>query len=109
MKITDKTAAHLDTSSHRAVDPAKETAAVAPVTGTTSRSGADGQGTRLTLSSDLEVVGRIAEAARETPEIRQDVVDQVRAEIESGTLEGDLDLLAARLLQDLGGPPGGGE
>ena len=57
----------------------------------------------MTLSGDVGDVERLSSAAQETPEVRPEVVEQVKQELANGDLD-DLDpeLLAARLLQDMG-------
>jgi negative regulator of flagellin synthesis FlgM len=47
---------------------------------------------------------RLAEQVRDMPEIRQDVVDRIRAQIASGTYETSdkLDLAVERLLDEIG-------
>lgn len=109
MKVTDKAAPNLTAGAKRPVDQANETSGVDPIRTSASRSEAQATGSRVTLSTELEEVGQIAEQAKTTPEVRQDLVDKIRAELDAGEMEIDLDLLAGRMLQDLTGIPGSEE
>ena len=53
---------------------------------------------------DISVEASMVSRARELPEIRQDVVNRVKAEIESGTYETDekLDIALGRMLDEFG-------
>jgi anti-sigma28 factor (negative regulator of flagellin synthesis) len=106
MKITNHDVSKVTTGANSPVDKAKDAAPIESIRPVSSGAEDKATGARLTLSGDLEEVGRIADAARETPEIRQDLVEKVKAELASGELDADYDLLAARILQDLGWPSG---
>jgi len=58
------------------------------------------------ISDELEIsdVARLTELAREVPEIRQDRVASIRAQIAEGTYETDakLDVAIERLLDEIG-------
>ena len=58
------------------------------------------------INDELEIsdVARLTEQAREVPEIRQDKVDSIRAEIAKGTYDTDakLDVAIERLLDEIG-------
>lgn len=56
--------------------------------------------------NESEEAAKIAAAAREAAEIRKDLVEKIKAELLSGEIEGDLDLLTAQMLQELGLVPG---
>jgi len=103
MKVNDNSAANKPTRAGSAIDPAREPNAGAPVrkSSPTGHTAVEGGGT-VTMSSDVEEVERISVAAQGTPEVRPEVVEQIKAELASGELDVDADLLAARLLQDMG-------
>ena len=109
MKITDHNIAKVPTGANSPVDKAKDAAPTESIRPVSPGADDKAAGARLTLSSELDEVGRIAKAAAETPEIRQDLVDKVKAELADGGLDADLDLLAARVLQDLGWPTDSGD
>ncbi len=98
MKVNDNSAANKPT---RAGQARQANAGAATQKVKTTAGGAT-EGSTVTMSSDVDDVNRISAAAQETPEVRPEVVEQIKAEIASGTLDADPDLLAARLLQDMG-------
>ena len=98
MKVNDNSAANKPTRAGQA----RQANAGTGTGKVKSTAGSASEGSNVTMSSDVDDVGRISAAAQETPEVRPEVVEQIKAELESGTLDADPDLLAARLLQDMG-------
>ena len=58
------------------------------------------------IQDELEIsdTARLVEQAKQVPEVRQDRIDQIRAEIADGTYETDekLDIAMGRLLDEIG-------
>jgi len=102
MKVNDNSAANKPSRAGTTVESAKGAAAGAPARKTSTASGSAPGGATVTMSSDVDDVSRISAAAQETPEIRPEVVEQIKEELESGKLDTNPELLAARLLQDMG-------
>ena len=102
MKVNDNSAANKPTRAGTVIDPAREANAGAPVRKSSPTGHTATEGGTVTMSSDVEEVERISVAAQGTPEVRPEVVEQIKAELASGELDVDADLLAARLLQDMG-------
>jgi len=102
MKVNDKSAMNVQIATAGPVDAAKEAQEVQKVRPLSAGSAGEARATTVTLSDELEEVARIAEAARDTPEVRMDLIEKIRAELQSGEIDGDLDVLAAQLLQELG-------
>ena len=98
MKVNDNSAANKPTRAGQA----REANAGAPAHKVKSTAGSATEGSTVTLSSDVDDVSRISAAAQEIPEVRPEVVEQIKQELASGQLDADPDLLAARLLQDMG-------
>ncbi len=98
MKVNDNSAANKPTRAGQA----RQANAGASTGKVKSTAGAATEGSTVSMSSDVDDIGRISAAAQETPEVRPEVVEQIKAELESGQLDADPDLLAARLLQDMG-------
>ncbi len=55
----------------------------------------------VSLSHEVEEVQEIVKAAKATPDLRQDVVDQAKADIDSGAMAADPQELAALIARDL--------
>lgn len=108
MKVTNNDIAKVTTGANTPVDKAKDAAPTESIRPVSAGAEDKATGAKLTLSNDLEEVGRIALAAREAPEIREGLVEEVKAELAKGELDTDFDLLAARILQDLGWPTDSG-
>ena len=102
MKVNDNSAANKPTRAGTMVESTKGAAAGAPARKASTAAGGASGGSTVTMSSDVDDVGRISAAAQGTPEIRPEVVEQIKEELESGKLDADPDLLAARILQDMG-------
>lgn len=53
---------------------------------------------------DISDAARLVDQAKQVPEVRQDRIDQIRAEIAAGTYETDekLDIAVGRLLDEIG-------
>ncbi len=101
MKVNDNSAAN---KPNRVGTPATRGADAGASVRKSGKAGeAASGGSTVTLSGDVGDVERLSSAAQETPEVRPEVVEQVKQELANGDLD-DLDpeLLAARLLQDMG-------
>jgi len=55
----------------------------------------------LSLSGDAKAIQRALQAIKDTPDVRQDVVQQLRGDIEAGRYEVNAEALAGRLLSFL--------
>lgn len=55
--------------------------------------------TEVQLSDEAQVLQRLMQAVRNTPDVRQDVVDQARQKIQSGEYKVDVEALAEQLIQ----------
>src|SRR5262245_35398432 len=62
---------------------------------------AESRGDRVQLSDDARLADNAVRAASSAPEVRQDVVDRVRAKLESGELGKDLFRLADKMIDNL--------
>jgi flagellar biosynthesis anti-sigma factor FlgM len=62
---------------------------------------AEGRSDRVELSADARLADSAVRAATRAPEIRQDVVERVRAELEAGELGKDLFRLADKMIDNL--------
>jgi flagellar biosynthesis anti-sigma factor FlgM len=58
-------------------------------------------GDRIALSSDVHLLGTALQAAAQAPDIRQDVVERMRRELEAGTVGNDMTALADRMISHL--------
>ncbi len=66
--------------------------------GQAAASSSTGGGDQVRLSHDVQAVQAAASAAQQAPEIRQDVVDRMRALLDAGQVGSDLGKLADALL-----------
>ena len=55
--------------------------------------------TEVQLSDEAQVLQRLMQAVNNTPDVRQDVVDQARQKIQSGEYKVDVEALAEQLVQ----------
>jgi negative regulator of flagellin synthesis FlgM len=53
---------------------------------------------QVSLSEDAAVLQRVLEAVKDMPDVRDDLVQAIRAQLEAGTYEVDAEALAERLL-----------
>jgi flagellar biosynthesis anti-sigma factor FlgM len=72
------------------------------VKGGVSWNSAESQGVRATLSSDVSAVGALVTRAMQTPSVRQDRVDALRASVGSGSYSINADQIAASMLKEQG-------
>lgn len=56
-------------------------------------------GDRVSVSSDAKLVGEAARAAEESPDVRVDRVEALRAQVEAGTYSPDSRRIAEKLVQ----------
>lgn len=56
---------------------------------------------KVVLSSDAKLASNAIRAAEKSPEIRQDVVDRVRAKLDAGEVGKDLNKLADKMIDNL--------
>lgn len=61
----------------------------------------DGEATEVSLSSDALALQRALKAVQEAPDVRDDLVQAIRAKLEDGAYQVDADALAERLLSRL--------
>ncbi|GAB4428683.1 MAG: hypothetical protein Kow0031_08980 [Anaerolineae bacterium] len=78
------------------VNPVNNSKAVAAYSETGSKF--TSQSAEVSLSDDALALQRIMQAAQETPDVRADIVQQLRSEIEAGTYKVDVNSLADKLL-----------
>ena len=62
---------------------------------------ADGVSAEVSLSRDARAIQRALQAVKDAPDIREDVVQQIRGDIEAGRYEINFEALASRLLSFL--------
>ncbi len=76
----------------------------APHTPRVSQTAADNSGSPIQDELQISSEGKLVDKARELPEIRQDRVNQIRAQIAQGTYETDdkLNVAVGRLLDEIG-------
>jgi flagellar biosynthesis anti-sigma factor FlgM len=55
--------------------------------------------TEVQVSDEAQVLQRLMQAVRNTPDVRQDVVDDMREKISSGEYQVNVDALAEQLVQ----------
>ena len=96
MKVNDNSAANKPTRAGQA----RQANAGASTGKVKSTAGAATEGSTVSMSSDVDDIGRISAAAQETPEVRPEVVEQIKAELESGQLDADPDLLVVDLMME---------
>ncbi|MFZ1136921.1 MAG: flagellar biosynthesis anti-sigma factor FlgM [Candidatus Korobacteraceae bacterium] len=70
------------------------------VKGGVSWNSAESQAVRATLTSDVSAVGALVTRAMQTPGVRQDRVDALRASVGSGSYSIDAHRIAALILKD---------
>jgi flagellar biosynthesis anti-sigma factor FlgM len=58
-------------------------------------------GDRIALSSDVHLLGTALQAAAQAPDIRQDVVERLRRELEAGNVGSDSTALADRIISHM--------
>ncbi|MGA9567404.1 MAG: flagellar biosynthesis anti-sigma factor FlgM [Candidatus Korobacteraceae bacterium] len=63
-------------------------------------SSADSQAVRATLSSDVSAVGALVTRAMQTPEVRQDRIDALRASVGNGSYSINANQIAASMLKE---------
>ena len=61
----------------------------------------DARGDRVELSADARLADNAVRAASKAPEVRQDVVERVRAKLDAGELGKDLFRLADKMIDNL--------
>jgi flagellar biosynthesis anti-sigma factor FlgM len=58
-------------------------------------------GDRIALSPDAHLFGTALQAAAQAPDVRQDVVERMRRELEAGTVGNDMTALADRMISHI--------
>jgi flagellar biosynthesis anti-sigma factor FlgM len=61
----------------------------------------DAKNDKVVLSADARLADNAVRAASKVPEVRQDVVERVRAKLDAGELGKDLNRLADRMIDSL--------